>query len=230
MKINFENYDKYLWRSIGTLILIGGIGSILSGLLVAFFSIGDFDKRPPEAIRIDQNTKKEVYLYLGSPVALTGTDLFLIPLTSEPKNKLSSYDMNPDYGISKNILFFNFQSKESHWLWPHNHHLILQDVKIYNTLSSAAQITKALALEYVEADSDKDGDVDTKDLKSIQYYDLATRKSLSIIQNIERSIGIKQQKENEVLFLYTREAKSYYKVLSLVDLQLSVEKEINFPF
>lgn len=228
MKLNLEKYDKFVWRINGTLLLLACIGAILVCTIVGYKLLEEVfgTRQVHDIVNVDQNTKKEEYLRLGYFQSLKGTDLILIPLTSEQKFEASYYSKST-YSRARNYLVFNSNNKESYWIWKSNTSLILEETKIYNHIKEEnTQKARGLVFEFVDEDSNTDGVLDDKDMKSIQYFDLSSRKSVAVISQVDRSIGVQQTGDDEVLFFYSRSGKSYFKSLAVSSLSLSDEKEI----
>lgn len=232
MSINLEKYDLLLWRAIGSLILVICIGSVLVGLVLSFKV---FQDAPPpqqrhDIVNVDQNTKKEELLRLGQFQSLRGTELIIIPLTVESDNNASfesSYDMKFGYSNSRNFLVFNTTTKENNWIWKTNTNEVFSSTYIYdNIVETAKQKTLGIAFELVDTDTNQDGKVTHKDQRNLHYFDLNAKKITPIVDRIDRSIGIQQPANNEVLFFYSRNGKSYFKSLGLSNLSISEEKEI----
>lgn len=231
MKLNVEKYDKLIWRANGTLLLFACMGAIVVCTVVGYKLLRDVfgNRQVHDLVNVDQNTKKEEYLRLGYFQILKGTNLILIPLTSEQKYDVSYYSKSA-YSPARNYLVFNSSTKESYWIWKSNAFLVLEDTKIFNQIKEEnSQQTKALVFEFVAADSNTDGVLDNTDLKSIQYFDLASQKPVPIVDQVDRSIGVQQTADDEVLFFYSRSGKSYFRSLSVSSLGLSAEREIGLP-
>ncbi len=231
MKLNLENYDKLLRRALGTFLLLAGLGAILVCIFVGYNLVRVVSEKPqaPDIVNINQNTKKEENLRLGYFQPLKGTDLFLIPLSEE--NSDASYSLKSAYSGARNYLVFNTSNKDSYWIWKSNAFLIHKDTKIHNqTKDEKTQKTRGLVFEFVSEDSNTDGRLNYKDMKSIQYFDLTSKKSVSVINHFDRSIGVQQTGDDEVLFFYSRNGKSFFKSLSTTSLDLTDEKEIGLPF
>lgn len=231
MKLNLEKYDKIVWRVNGSLLLLACIGAILVCSVVGYkLMIEVFGNRQVhDIVNVDQNTKKEEYLRLGYFHSLKGTDLILIPLTSEQKYEASYYSKSA-YSHARNYLVFNSTSKEGYWIWKSNSFLVLEDIKIHNQIKDEkTQKARGLVFEFVEKDSNTDNVLDGNDKKSIQYFDLATKKSVPVISQVDRSIGVQQTGDDEVLFFYSRTGKSFFRSLTVSSLALSDEKEIGLP-
>lgn len=231
MKLNLEKYDKFIWRVNGSLLLLACIGAILVCTIVGFKLLSEVlgTRQVHDVVNVDQNTKKEEYLRLGYFHSLKGTDLILIPLTSEQKYDASYYSKSA-YSRARNYLVFNSKNKDSYWIWKSNAFLVLEETKIHNQIKEEkTQKARGLVFEFVDQDSNSDGVLDDKDKKSIQYFDLSSKKSVPVISQLDRSIGVQQTGDDEVLFFYSRSGKSYFKSLTVSSLSLSNEKEIGLP-
>lgn len=229
--MNIEKYDKFIWRVNGTLLLLACVGTILVCTTAGFKLLKEVfgNQNVHDIVNIDQNTKKEEYLRLGYFHALKGTNLILIPLTSDQKFNAPYYSKSA-YGRAINYLVFNSRNKESYWIWSSNSLLVLEDTKIHDQIKDEKiQKTKSIVFEFVENDSNLDGVMDENDKKSIQYFDLSSKKFLPIASQVDRSIGVQQTGDDEVLFFYSRSGKSYFRSLTVFSLSLSVEKEVGLP-
>lgn len=212
----------------GSLLLLACVGAILVCTIVGYKLLKDVfrTRQVHDIVNVDQNTKKEEYLRLGYFHSLKGTDLILIPLTSEQKYDASYYSKSA-YSRARNYLVFNSRNKESYWIWKTNSFLVLQDTKIHDQVNE--EKTRGLVFEFVENDTNSNGVLDDNDQKSIQYFDLSSKKSIPVINQVDRSIGVQQTGDDEVLFFYSRAGKSYFRSLTVSSLSLSDEKEIGLP-
>lgn len=232
MPINFEKYDKLMWRAIGTLILVGCVGSVLVGFVLVLNVFKD--RTPPQQrhdiVNVNQSTKKEERLRLGSFQPVKGTDLILIPLTIENDSAASfesSYDMKFGFSNSRNFLIFNTKTKASSWVWGSNSNEVFSSTNIYDNVEDTfKQKTLGIAFEFVSEDTDLDGKINHKDQRNLHYFEASTKKLTAIVDKIDRSIGTQQTSGDEVLFFYSRGGKSYFKSLALSNLAVSAEKEI----
>lgn len=223
MKLNLEKYDKIIWRINGTLLLLACLGSLLVCFVVGFKIIREElgpGQKTHDLVNVNQETKKEEFLTLGYFSPLQGTPYILVPLTSEQKLDVS-YSSKTSYGSARNYLVFNSKTKESFWIWNSNSFIVLRHTLVYQS-SGDEKNRKVLGIvfEFVS---------DNKNSKSIQYFDLASRKVASVIQNIDRAIGVEQSSDDEVLFFYARNGKSFFKSLNVSSFLLSDEKEIGLP-
>jgi hypothetical protein len=231
MKINLEKYDKWVWRVNGSLLLLACVGAILVCTIVGYKLLKEVfgTRQVHDIVNVDQNTKKEEYLRLGYFHALKGTDLILIPLTSDQKYEASYYS-KAAYSRARNYLILNSSNKESYWIWKTNSFLVLEDTKIHTQIrDEKIQKTRGIVFEYVQSDSNSDGALDDKDQKSIQYFDLSSKKEVLVVSQVDRSIGVQQTGDDEVLFFYSRTGKSYFRSLKVSSLRLSEEMEIGLP-
>ena len=230
--MNLEKYDKLMWRAIGTLILIGCLGSVLVGLVLIFNVFND--RTPPQQrhdiVNVNQATKKEEHLRLGHFQELKGTELILIPLTIQNDSNASfesSYDMKFGYSNSRNFLVFNTKTKESSWVWSSNSNEVFSSTNVYDNIADIGkQKTLGIAFEFVSEDTDLDGKINHKDQRNIHYFEANSKKITAIVDKIDRSIGTQQNSNDEVLFFYSRGGKSFFKSMKVSNLTVSEEIEI----
>lgn len=230
MSINYEKYDKLMWRIIGTLILLFCAGSVLMGLAlsVKFFQETSPPQQRHDLVNVNHATKKEELLRLGQFQNIKGTELILIPLTVESNAGVnSSYDMKFGYDNARNFLVFDTKSKNSSWVWSSNSNEVFSTTNIYSDITDTIkQKTLGMAIEFADQDSNRDGEVNHKDQRNLHYFDLSSKKTTALTDKIDRSIGVQQTSNDEVLFFYSRGGKSYFKSLTLSNLSTSEEKEI----
>lgn len=227
--MNFEKYDKLIWRINGTIIFFTCLVALVVGLFASYKLVTELTGRRTvhDLVNVNQETKKEEFLRLGYFKPLKGTEFYFVSLSSEQKYE-NSYYSKESYANSRNFLIFNAKSKDSHWVWPSNSFMSLEETFIFNQLEdNNQQKTIGVVFEYVASDSNKDKQLDRNDEKSIQYYDFVNRKSIAVTDKIDRNIGVQQNSASEVLFFYSRNNKSYFKSLILTTQSLTEEKEIN---
>lgn len=226
MQLNLEKYDKLIWRANGTILLFACVGLLLVCVLAGYKLIKDafVTHRAHDIVNVDQHTQQPEFLRLGYFESLKGTDFILIPLSSKQRHTTSSYSKS---SFPRNYLLFNSVTKDSYWIWNSNTSVILQEIKIHDQIEAEkTQQIKALVFELVERDSNADGSLDNNDQKSIQYFEIASRKFIPVISQIDRSIGVQQTANDEILFFYSRAGKSFFKSLTVSSLKMSQEKEI----
>ena len=231
MKLNLEKYDKVVWRINGTLLLLACMGTILVCAIVGYKLLKEVfgTRQVHDIVNVDKDTKKEEYLRLGYFHALKGTDLILVPLSSEQKYEVGTYSKS-SHVQARNYLVFNSKNKESYWVWKSNDYLVLEETRIYDQIKDEkAQKTRGLVFEFIGADSNADRMMDDEDKKSIEYFDLSSKKSVPVLSPVDRLVGVEQTGDDEVLFFYSRSGKSYFKSLAVSSLSLSDEKEIGLP-
>ena len=231
MKINMEKYDRVIWRINGSLLLLACIGAILISLVVGYKLADEiFGRRHVhDIVNVDENTKKEEFLRIGYFTYLKGTDLILVPLSSE-QTYSASYYSKASHSRARNYMVFDSKSKTSYWIWKSNTALILDETKIYDQLADEKnQKTRGIAFEFVETNSNADSVLDENDQKSVHYHDLSTKKTTLIIDKVDRIVGVQQSNNDEVLFFYSRSGKSFFKTLDINSLSISAESEIALP-
>lgn len=200
--MNLEKYDKLIWRANGTIIFFTCLVALVVGLFASYKIVSELigQRNVHDIVNVNQETKKEEFLRLGYFKHLKGTDLYFVSLSSEQKYN-NSYYSKESYANSRNFLIFNSNTKTSHWVWPSNAYMSLEETLIYNQLDeNNQQKTLGLVFEYVPFDSNNDKQLDRNDNKSIQFYDLVSRKTIAITDKIDRSIGVQQSSAQEVLF------------------------------
>lgn len=231
MKMNMEKYDRVVWRINGSLLLLACIGAILMMLVVGYKLASELFGRHQvhDIVNVDENTKKEEFLRIGYFQYLKGTEFILIPLSSEQTYSASYYSKS-SHSRARNYMIFDSKNKSSYWIWKSNESLILDETKIYDQISEEkTQKTRGMVFEFVEKNSNADSVLDENDQKSVHYHDLASKETISILNQVDRIVGIQQSASDEVLFFYSRSGKSYFKSLNTSSFVISNEKEILLP-
>lgn len=225
-----ERYDRIIWRANGTLILLACVGTIVVCSIVGYKLLKDMfgTRQVHDIVNIDDTTKKIEHLKLGYFERLKGTTLILVPLTLEQEFEKSYYSKN-SYTRARNYMVFNMGTKESYWIWDDNSALILNEHKVHNQLEeNRSQKTIGIAFEIVQSDSNSDGTLSSEDKQTLHYFDIDSRKTITLADGLDRTLGI-QQFNREVLFFYSKAGRSYSKSLNLQDLSTSSEKAIDTP-
>lgn len=231
MKMSMEKYDRIVWRINGSLLLLACIGAILISIVVGYKLLDDvFGRRHVhDIINVDQNTKKEEFLRIGYFEYLKGTPYILVPLSSEQTYNASYYSKS-SHSRARNYMIFDSKNKSSYWIWKSNSALVLDTTKVFDQISDEkTQNTQGMLFEFVDANSNADSVLDENDQKSVQYHDLESKKTIAILEKVDRVVGVQQSDKDEVLLFYSRAGKSYFKTLNTTTFGISAETEINLP-
>lgn len=223
--MNFDKYDKVIWRINGSILLITCVGVLVVSTVIGYKLLKDIfgTRYVHDLVNVNESTKKQESLKLSYFQQLKGTDLILISLTSDQTYGTSYYSKSSSHQI-RNYLLFNSTSKSGQWIWDSNAMLVLNETKIYNqTQREATQVAKGLIFEVIEKDFNGDGLLNHQDMKSVQYYDLTSGKMISIVSQMDQSIGIQQTSDDQVSIFYYRSGKSYFKSLTVSSMTLTDE-------
>ncbi len=206
----FNKYDILIWRFNGILILLLAVVGLGVMIFSAFTMFQTNQKPAPDLINLNDKVKKTEHLRLGQPQKMEGTDLILIPLSSDdnPEGQSVVNLKSGGYYYSSNLrnyLLVNTKTKQNSWFWETNNNLILTDKKI----------GRGIAFEILEKDSNGDGSLDSKDQRTIQFFDFQNFSNTTIVSNIDREIGVELVNSDEVLFLYSENGRSFYKTFDL---------------
>ena len=217
-----------IWRANGTLLFLVGVCSILGIIVLGLSLVSDtFRKREVhDIVNVNPTTKKEEFLRLGYFQNLKGTELLLVPLTSEQKIDMEYYSKSAK-ASARNYLIFNNLTKESFWIWPSSQSMILETEIIHDqSIDEKYQKAVGLIFERVEKDTNSDGVLNNKDEKAIEYFDLSTNKLMTIHRGFDLSLGTQKNSANQILFFYMRDGKNYFQTLTIPTLAISAENEI----
>lgn len=201
------NYDRILWRLNGTLLLIACLATLVVCLVVGWQML---TKHDDPAIPLTNGDER---LSLGAPRALKNSPLMLIPLTPRAQVEIS-YDVA--YPDARNYLVFDALTKESRWLWTGNARAATQDSVIFDQIAHE-ETQKARGLVVTTR---KD------ETRTVEWFDLAARKSAVITEAADRVIGVQQTRDDEVVIFYARTNKSYFKTLTPSTAAVAPEREL----
>ncbi len=218
--MKLEKYDRLIWRTIGTLLMLGLIGGLGSAIFLSLRIFRD-SQREPGFVRAGRETGKTETLTLGYFDPLLGTGLILIPLTSESGVDLD-YSNRASSGGIRNYLLFNERTKTGKWIWKDNQVLMQEPKKIFDQDSAAAK--RVLGLVFTTVAGNR-----AAAPKSIMYYDLGTGKPINICENVDRVVGIRQTDSLHVLSLYVRGGKAFAREFDLSSRIAGPESELAIP-
>lgn len=230
MNVLFGQFDKILWRLNGVLILIlalGGVSLTFYGLYRSFF-----ETRKQAVDLVDKRTNKIGYLRLGRLEKINGTDYTLIPLASEDKPEVKSgtkFKSSGYYSDSnvRNFLLVNTKTRTNEWVWDKNDKLIVSDTVLCRSpCSDEKSVATGISFELVENDTNNNSSLDENDKKIIQFLHLKTGKLITVASGVDRVIGIQVTRDNEALFFFSVDGKSFYKSLDVISGEISSNNEI----
>ncbi|MCC6138758.1 MAG: hypothetical protein IT287_09005 [Bdellovibrionaceae bacterium] len=233
MALNFERYDKIVWRISGTLVLILCGWLLLGFVYVTGSYVFGKDHNRTDIVRVDQATQKKEYIDFGRAHHLEGTEFLLIPLQLKKTNSslglssAKSYEKN----TARNYMILNYKTNISFWVLKDQSAFVANYTLAFDRIDkdSKAKKTMGLLLELVNKDTNGDGQMDGRDKVSIYYYDLATDKLSVISEDLDSVIEALQADENSLTIMYSKTKKSYHTQLNIKTLLLSDEQEILVP-
>jgi hypothetical protein len=174
-----NGFFRFVWRVNGLLLLLFLL--VLSGLLAftqwkEWKSRQERDRYVVAAVKAQQSATKFTLQAASSAGPFGGPTA--LHILEEDKAPYMQYP-HPDQIIMHNVLSVNEKAGTSHWLFPKGHQIILAQQMVYNfgtgkegEESSLASRELGFAMVLVEADSNKDGEVDERDRQSLYFYRL----------------------------------------------------------
>jgi len=164
-----DRFLKRIWLANGLIILLGSI-ALISFLTYQFTKdLFRDDIVQQQTLDLADDTKDEEKWSLGYPDKINGSKYYMLPLQSENKiveEKTKVYGLySSDYSItrSKNVLFINSESNESHWLFDTVQQLIIDIEKLELEIQNRETITKAIYYIVINHDTNNDEIYDLSD-------------------------------------------------------------------
>lgn len=226
-----SKFFRYLWRflAIGlALVVLGTLAFIGLGLKLPAGPVGH---HAPDAKKVE---RKWTYRIEGEDLATNWAQsrkLFVLRRWSgEPREfGLSSYS-GPD-AQDVNYLFVNGQTGASQWVFRGNNRLIVSNDSITAGAPNFKGVSLSIAIvtTVVESDTDKDGELSTKDRKTLYGYHIggvAPAKMLSA----DTILGARQIDDDKYLIAYMNGKALKAAVFSIADFKMVSERPIpNVP-
>lgn len=211
--MNFEKYDKFLLRIIGTLILISLIAG-LAGVTITFFFTPGAGKKS-DVVSADQLNKKNIPFSFHQASALEKTDYVMVEVTNREVEVSSFKSYHPN---STNILLINHRNGERFWILEHSD----STVRATRVYESDHKEKKVLGLFLEISDSS------SEETKSLKYYDLSTKRLIPVALGVHKYINSVWLQSNDMLVFFTKNSSAYYTRLNLETFEV-LELQLNSP-
>lgn len=232
-----SKFFKKVWRFNALLIAavgMAGIGILLVSL--AFVAYKSVFKRNVSYDTIQTQTsddeKINEVLEIDSLQSIEGSDYVMMPLISKQYLK-SAYSSKSKMSSTRNLLFANMNTGQSHWLFSDNSQLVLRnsfiDVYPINEASINVNSAKVVGILYkvIKSDSNKDGQINEDDKLTVALT-TAEGKNYTELSDIDDFIDYKYLPDkNQLSLLTSHKDKQYIVLINLLD--FSVTKTVALP-
>lgn len=194
-------------NSVALLLLLLGLVS----LVVVFWpSDSDWERRGAiPAATGDAANKERVLLQVGNVENIKGAKVQMMALTARPEG--TSFSSGKYAGETRNVLFLSGKEKEVRWLFPTHRNVVIRTVQLNQGGESTETDklpTKALYIEFIPHDTDKNGHLGYSDdahialakpdgsgfvevlgkVSRVLSYDVTEDEQLSIVYQVGKSI------------------------------------------
>lgn len=214
-------------NSILFLVLLLGVGVVIIFGLVA--SNNWQDRRAVQVVQ-DDNEKQKVELILGSINIVTGHNVQYVELYSRENG--GKFASSSGVGETRNVMFFTGKQLESHWLYDKHNYLINAFSVLSNDATSdpreEKRIAKAIYIETVKEDTNRNGELDGDDLITISLAQPDGTNLKDIETGVQSVIDHDLLADNNsLMLLFQKENKVIVKKYSLSTFKAESEKVIN---
>ena len=221
--MDLSKLEINLWRLFKIIILLCCIGG---GLFVIRVLFGKDSKKATPEFKVAKENDVSKRLRLGSFDPLTGTNLTLAALGfGSDRYSITSDD---DDGYIVNYFLVDNLKKEGQWLWKKSEWKVHRKDYIFDSPNQEKKKAIGLLFELYSLDTNKDGKINKDDKRSLLYYDLRTRTSSFIKQDIEKTIGFEQTNDSEFFVYFTNDQRTYFMAYD-IKTKKTLEKEIELP-
>lgn len=204
MAIDMNKFDGWLWRINGLIIFCAALAGFFLILLAGYQIFKDIrgDRVKADVVNINKETNEEEILSLGYFSMVEGTNYLKSPLHARGKARSFS---SSSRSIIRNYLFYNQDSGKNHWLLGDHNKLIPETYSLTNRKEEKKNKIIGFVYEIVHKDSNNDGVMDEKDLKSIVMSNYKGEEVKEILKDVEDVIGFTQTRDDEFI-LFIRQA------------------------
>ncbi len=224
---------KWVWNINGAMIL-GMTFFVVGEMLVNNFFIEEAYTEEIETLDLAEDLQGIENWNLGYPQAISGSDFYYLPLESDNKEVKIEQKISGLYGIvddyyttrSKNVIFINNKSNESHWLFDSVEQIIVNMLTLDARLADQPLITKAIYYEVLNSDSNSDGIVDTNDKLTFSLTKNDGSNYKEIISGYNRIIKADLNASNNLFVLYVNNNEVFSMIIELENFSIISQTQL----
>jgi len=222
-----NKFFRYIWRINGLILLVAGVMAI--GVLAfagyKIYAKTTRDRSTRNIVNIQEDSELKEEWRLGYMADIQGTSYVMVPLNSDQSYAQSYYSKSSS--SARNYLFINSKNNEQHWLLKNNKYLIADMAMLseYGYRNEERNI-RAILYQVIKKDTDKDGRLTNKDLKTISISRSNGSEYKELIQGVDVFVGQRTVDENTLLIVYQKQGVGYSANVSLSELAISNEQEL----
>ncbi|MBP0019159.1 MAG: hypothetical protein J7647_16610 [Cyanobacteria bacterium SBLK] len=207
-----------LWRFNAVVIAGAGLLAIAVLGFTALSILRDVtrERQVGSIVNIDEESEIEEELQFGELREIGGTPYLLLPLSSYQSYDRPSYTKSTE--STRNFLFFDSETGEQNWLFPHYDYLIVSDRHLVES-SPNPQTQPVLAILYslVQKDSDGDKRLSPRDRLTVALSQPNGGEYREILTDVEKILGHQLLDRETLIIFYQSEDHARVAKISLKD-------------
>lgn len=232
MIMNETGFFRLLWRFNAIGIAVALVIAIALSLFAAFMIVKDITTRNVTAVinveSDEKDTSTKQFYTLGDPAGISGHNIVYMHLYFAQKYEQSYFSKNSSSNVV-NYVFFDFNSKETTWLFDHNNFLILQMRELSTgSWDKKNKVTDAFIYALIKDDTNKDGRLTSSDIVTVSIYNPAEKSYAELLPSIKKLMGIAQPSQSEIALTFEDDAGVHIAVISLDTHQILYKTDIPF--
>ncbi len=202
--MELTRYERIVWKLNALIILVAGSMALFVLAVAGFRLLQDLlrTRHVSSVVNITPETRAAERLMLGQFSRIEGTDWLSAPLNGAQEFNQSYYEKS---GSSvRNYLFFNANSKKSHWLINGNSSLVTADYSLFSAPSAAYGNRTTVAHLYVVVNRDSNGDsrLSSADQLTVLFAPVGATTPLESLSLSGDILGVTQISPEEALVTY----------------------------
>ncbi len=221
-----KKFDTILWRVNGIFLLLGILiiilGFVYSMAPMLFTKKSTYNEPSGPVLIADSaqgnSDSLETFELRASSDGVPSEQIFTVSLTSQKKatarsrrSRISSYKKSGYYDYHKrNILFYNIETFESHWLFGDNSKFIIDHEHI---TSKKTETTPSVYLGSLYTTAEQKGDSDS--LLTIWSTDNLGKELTPLIKHIDTVKEIRTKNKETIVIYYIKNGKYLLSLYSL---------------
>lgn len=199
--MNFDKYDKLIWRILGTLLLTSTIVGI-TVVTITFFINPRVNKKS-DVVSADSSSKEKISFSFHQATELEKTDYIMMEATNRAAEKKF---ISGGYHLeSTNIMLINHRTNERFWILEHSD-TVVRATRVYEKDDKNKKVL-GLLLEI--------SDSKNNETKNLKYYDLASKRLSTIVTGVHKYINSVALIPNEILVFYIKNENAYFNRFNL---------------
>jgi hypothetical protein len=224
--MNEENrFFRFIWRFNGIVLMVAACGVIIA-LATAGYSWyrGITHREVADVVNVEKSGAVKERLEFGQFTSLIKTPYVMLPLHSSQSYAQSYYLKSTR--STRNILFIDTRTNESHWLFPTNRYLILNDAPVPEGYGDKGLPAKAILYLVTKKDTDGDKRLTPSDKKDIAISLPSGFGYKELVGGVDALAGHQLAENDTVSFVYYKEGDWHAASVHLTDFAVTNETKL----